>query len=453
MKFLRDRAFYRSLLMLTLSIALQNLLAYSVNLADNMMLGAYSQTALSGSALCNQIQFLLQMMVAGAGEGVVVLGSQYWGRNQTKPIPPIVGAAIRFAVLLSLGLLAVVTLFPNQCLRLITPEQEVIAEATRYLRIISWTYVIFAITQVLLAALRAIGIVRIGYIISFTTLVINVVLNTCLIFGRFGFPEMGIEGAAVATLVSRIIELLIVIFYVKFREKRLLLTVKKLLIPDHSYVRDYYRTTTPMFLNQAQWGLAQMVQTAVLAHMGEAAIAANSISTIVFQVVSVIVYGTASATGMLIGRTIGAGKMDRLRPMVNALLLIFTVNGLLAGLVIFLLRGPVLSFYVLTEEAHNLAMQFMLILSITVVGTSIQMTTDSGIIRGGGDTKFSARMNFFSMWLVVIPGALLAGFVLHAPVWVVFFLLKWDQLYKIIPVMIHLWRWKWPRVLARDTEA
>lgn len=439
--------------MLTLSIALQNLLVYSVNLVDNVMLGAYSQTALSGSALCNQIQFLLQMMVAGAGEGVVVLGSQYWGRNQTKPIPPIVGAAIRFAVLLSLGLFSAVTLFPNQCLRLITPEQEVIAEAARYLRIISWTYVIFAITQVLLAALRAIGIVRIGYIISFTTLVINVVLNTCLIFGRFGFPEMGIEGAAVATLVSRIIELLIVIFYVKFREKRLLLTIKKLLIPDRSYVRDYYRTTTPMFLNQAQWGLAQMVQTAVLAHMGEAAIAANSISTIVFQVVSVIVYGTASATGMLIGRTIGAGKMDRLRPMVNALLLIFTVNGLLAGLVIFLLRGPVLSFYALTEEAHNLAMQFMLILSITVVGTSIQMTTDSGIIRGGGDTKFSARMNFFSMWLVVIPGALLAGFVLHAPVWVVFFLLKWDQLYKIIPVMIHLWRWKWPRVLARDTEA
>lgn len=450
MKLLHDRAFYRSLVVLTISIALQNLLVYSVNLADNVMLGAYSQTALSGSALCNQIQFLLQMMVAGAAEGVVVLGSQYWGRKQTTPIPSIVGAALRFAVLLSLGLFAVVVLFPTQCLRLITPEKAVIAEAAEYLKIICWTYVIFAVTQILLAALRAVGVVRIGYVMSFMTLVINVVLNTCLIFGKFGFPELGIRGAAIATLVSRVAELIVVCVYLWVKDRRLCLTLQKLLCYDKTFSHDYYHTTVPMFLNQAQWGLAQMAQTAVLAHLGEAAIAANSIATIVFQIVSVVVYGTASATGMLIGQTIGAGEMERLRPMVRSLLLVFTANGLIAGLVIFFIRTPVLSLYALTPDAHSLAMQFMMILAITVFGTSMQMTTDIGIIRGGGDTRFSTRLNFFSMWFIVIPGALLAAFVLQAPTWVVFFLLKWDQLYKIIPVMIHLKKWKWPHVLARD---
>lgn len=452
MKLLRDRCFYRSLFMLTLSIALQNVLAYSVNLADNMMLGAYSQTALSGSALCNQIQFLLQMMIAGAGEGVVVLGSQYWGRNQTDPIPPIIGAALRFGVLLSAALFCVVGLFPIPCLRLITPEEAVIAEGAQYLRIVCFTYMVFAVTQILVASLRAIGIVRVGYMISFSTLIINMVLNYALIFGHWGCPEMGIRGAAIATLVSRCVELGIVLLFIRFREHRLNLNLRKLLIPNRDYVRDYYHTTTPMFLNQAQWGLAQLVQTAVLAHLGESAIAANSVATIVFQVASVIVYGSASASGMLIGRTIGAGKMDELRPMVHSLLLIFIANGLLTGMVIFAVRGFVLSFYALTPEAHGLAMQFMGILSITVVGTAVQMAADSGIIRGGGDTRFSARMNFFSMWFIVVPGAVLAAFVFHAPPVLVFFLLKWDQLYKIIPVMVHLHAWKWPKVLARDSS-
>ena len=453
MKFLKDRAFYRALFGLTVSIALQNLLAYSVNLADNVMLGAYSQTALSGSALCNQIQFLLQMMVSGAAEGLVVLASQYWGQRRVAPIPPIVGAALRFSVLLSAALLAMTALWPEFCLGLITSEQAVIMEGARYLRIVCWTYVIFAVTQTLIAALRAVGIVRIGYVISFSTLCINVALNNCLIFGKFGCPELGVRGAAIATLVSRCVELVIVVCYILHGHNPLTLTLRKLLIPDRGYVKDYYHTSVPLFLNQAQWGLAQLVQTAVLAHLGEAAIAANSVATIVFQIVSVVVYGTASASGLLVGQTIGAGQLDRLRPMVHSLLLIFSANGMAAGAVIFFIRRPILSLYALTPEAHALAMQFMFILSVTVVGTAIQMAADSGIIRGGGDTRFSARMNFFSMWFIVVPGAALAAFVFNAPIGVVFFLLKWDQLYKIIPVMIHLFRWKWPRVLVRPAAA
>ena len=236
-RLVHDRHFYKIFAGLVLSLALQNLLTYSVSLADNLMIGAYSQNALSGISLCNQIQFLLQMMVVGVGEGVVVLGSQYWGRQQLEPIPHIIGSALRFGVGMAALLFLAALLFPSQILGLINNDPDVLAEGTAYLRIICFTYVIFALTNMLTASLRSIGIVHIGYIVTASTLCINIVLNSILIYGRLGFPEMGVRGAAVATLISRTVELMIILYYLKFRERQLNLTARKLIQIDTSYIQ------------------------------------------------------------------------------------------------------------------------------------------------------------------------------------------------------------------------
>lgn len=446
---IRDKNFYKTFAILTLSLALQNLLTYSVNLADNIMLGAFSEAALSGSSLCNQIQFLLQMVVVGVGEGVVVLGSQYWGKNKLEPIPHIIGVALRFGVAISAFLFVLVRLFPTQILGLLTNDAAVIAEGTKYLQIICFTYIIFAVTNMLTASLRSIAVVKIGYIISASTLCINICLNYCLIFGNFGFPRMGIAGAAIATLIARCIELLIVILFLKFREHKLNLTLKKLIFVDTSYVRDYMKVSLPVLLNQVQWGLAQMVQTGILGHLGGAAIAANSIATVVFQIISVAAYGAASAAGIVIGRTIGEGNEHKLHVMVHTLQVIFITIGVISGVILFLVRGPILMLYSISPEAKALAMQFMTVLAITTVGTAYQMACDNGIIRGGGDTSFSMKMNLISMWLIVVPLSAIAAFALRWPPIMVFFLLKWDQLYKTIPVVIHLRSWKWVKKVTR----
>ncbi|MCB6365712.1 MATE family efflux transporter [Intestinibacillus massiliensis] len=450
---IKEKAFYKSFMILTLSIALQNLLTYSVNLADNVMLGAYSETALSGSALCNQIQFLLQMLVVGAGEGAVVLGSQYWGKRNLQPIPHIIGVALRFGGALAVVLFAIVFFMPGQVLGLLTNDQAVIAEGVKYLQIICFTYIIFTVTNILVASLRSIGVVKIGYVISFSTLCINICLNSLLIYGRLGLPRLGIRGAAIATLVSRCVELVIVIFYLKYKEHNLNLTLGKLIHIDTSYIKDYRKVSLPVLMNQAQWGLAQMVQTGILGHLGAAAIAANSIATIVFQIISVVAYGAASASGIVVGRTIGEGGEHKLHSLVKTLQIIFITLGVLTGLVIFLARKPVLMMYNISPEAHALALQFMLVLAITTVGTAYQMACDTGIIRGGGDTSFSMKMNFISMWFIIVPLSAIAAFALHWPPVVVFFLLKWDQLYKAIPVVIRLRSWKWVKKVTRlDTE-
>lgn len=445
-----NKNFYRTFAVLTISLALQNLLTYSVNLADNIMLGVYSETALSGAALCNQFQFLLQMLVMGTGEGVVVLGSQYWGKKNLEPIPHIIGVALRFGVGMAAIMFACALFFPAQLLGMLTNDTAVIVEGVAYLKIICYTYIIFTATNILTASLRAIGIVKIGYIISASTLCINMGLNYCFIYGNFGAPAMGIRGAAVATLVSRCVEFVIVAFYLKYKENQLNLNLHKLVFIDKTYYSDYRRVAFPVLLNQAQWGVAQMVQTGILGHMGAAAIAANSIATIVFQIISVVVYGSSSATSILVGKTIGEGRENSLHGMVSTMKKVFIGIGIVTGILIFSVRTPVLMLYNISPETRYLAMQFIAVMAVTTMGTAYHVPCDNGIIRGGGDTAFSMKLNLVSMWLIVVPFSALAAFVFHCSPAVVFFLLKCDQIYKIIPVTLRLNSWKWVKHVTRS---
>lgn len=451
---IREKTFYKSFMVLALSLALQNLLTYGVNMMDTLMLGRYSQDAMGGVSLCNQVQYLLQMLVVGAGEGAVVLGSQYWGKGRLEPIPHIIGVALRFGGALAVLMFGVVLFFPHQLLSLLSNDAAVIAQGAKYFQIICFTYIIFTVTNILVASLRSIGIVKIGYVISGSTLVINVCLNYCLIYGNFGFPELGVRGAAVATLVSRCVELLIVIYYLKYKEHRLNLTLRKLLHIDTSYIRDYTRVSSPVLINQALWGVAQMVQTGILGHLGGDVTAANAIAVQVFQVLSVVAYGAASASGIVVGRTIGEGNEQRLHPLVHTLQVLFIAIGLCSGFAIFALRVPILHLFggTLTENAYRYSMQFMLVLAVTTVGTAYQMACDNGIIRGGGDTSFSAKMNLVSMWLIIVPFSAMAAFWWQCAPVVVFFLLKWDQLYKAIPVIIRLRSWKWVKKVTRPDD-
>ena len=448
---IKEKTFYKSFMILALSLALQNLLTYGVNMMDTLMLGRYSQNAMGGVSLCNQIQFLLQMLVVGAGEGAVVMGSQYWGRKKLEPIPHIIGVALRFGGALAVLLFILVFGWPDQILSLLSNDPAVIVEGAKYFSIIRYTYVIFTITNILVASLRSIGVVRIGYMISGSTLVINVCLNYLLIYGNLGFPEMGVRGAACATLIARCVELIIVIWFLKYRENVLNLNLRKLLHIDTSYVRDYMKVSLPVLINQALWGVAQMVQTGILGHLGGDVTAANAISVQVYQVLSVVCYGAASAAGIVVGRTIGEGNEKKLHPLVTTLQVLFLSIGLCSGLAILLLRGPILAAFggTLTENAYRLSRQFMLVLAITTVGTSYQMACDNGIIRGGGDTAFSAKMNLISMWGIIVPFSAMAAFWWKCPPVAVFFLLKWDQLYKAIPVGIRLHSWKWVKKVTR----
>lgn len=451
-RMLHDKTFYRTFAILTLSLALQNLLTYSVNLADNIMLGRFSQDALSGASLCNQLQFFLQMLVQGVGEGVVVLGARYWGKKDLKPIPDIIGAGLRFGVSIAAVLFVLALLFPTQIIRLMTNDPVIMEQAVQYLQIICFTYVIFALTNMLTASLRSIGIVKIGYIISASTLCINICLNYVLIYGHFGAPALGVRGAAIATLVSRTVELLIVIWFLKFREHTLCLNWRKLLFIDTSYIKDYIHVSLPMMVTQTMWGASSIIQTAILGNMENAAmvVPANSISVLVFQILSVVGYGAASAAAIMTGRTLGEGHKERINQTAFTFQIMFCIIGVFTGLIILLSRGSVLQIYnTLSPEAAELTRQFITVLAITSVGTCYQMAADCGILRAGGDTKFAMWNNLVFVWLICLPCAALSAFVFHFSPVVVFFCLKMEQLGKCPVIFLRVRSKKWIKQITR----
>ena len=451
-RMLHDKTFYRTFAILTLSLALQNLLTYSVNLTDNIMLGRFSQDALSGASLCNQLQFFLQMLVQGVGEGVVVLGARYWGKKDLKPIPDIIGAGLRFGVSIAAVLFVLALLFPTQIIRLMTNDPVIMEQAVQYLQIICFTYVIFALTNMLTASLRSIGIVKIGYIISASTLCINICLNYVLIYGHFGAPALGVRGAAIATLVSRTVELLIVIWFLKFREHTLHLNWRKLLFIDTSYIKDYIHVSLPMLVTQTMWGASSIIQTAILGNMENAAmvVPANSISVLVFQILSVVGYGAASAAAIMTGRTLGEGHKERINQTAFTFQIMFCIIGVFTGLIILLSRGPVLQIYnTLSPEAAELTRQFITVLAITSVGTCYQMAADCGILRAGGDTRFAMWNNLVFVWLICLPCAALSAFVFHFSPVVVFFCLKMEQLGKCPVIFLRVRSKKWIKQITR----
>ena len=451
--FTRDRDFYRRYIALTLTIAAQNVITQAVNLADNIMIGAYSELALSGVALVNQIQFLLQMMVIGAGEGIVVLAARSWGRREIEPIKRAssVGMAIGFGMTTLLW--AIVFFAPTFTLRLLTPETAVIAEGIKYMRIVCFTYFFFAVTQILLASMRSVETARIGLWVSVATLFVNVFFNYVLIFGRLGFPSLGIEGAAIATLISRVVETAIMIVYVFFLDRKVKLRPRDYLHIDRETLRAFLRVSLPVIGSGTMWGVAQTVQTAILGHMGQSAIAANSVAATVFQVFSVVCYGSASATAVLVGKLIGEGKAAVIKPYIRALQAMFCVIGISSGALLFFGKDLVLTFYsTLTPETYALAKNLLAILSITLVGTSYQVACTTGIIRGGGDTAFVLINDTIFMWFITIPLAAAAAFIFHLDPVTVFICLKCDQVLKCIPAGLHVNRYKWIKKIDRRGE-
>ena len=447
--FTTDKRFYRTFFPLLIVVALQQLAALTVNLVDNIMLGRYTELALAGATLVNQIQFILFQLASGIGMGIVVLASQYWGQKRTEPIKKIISIGMKLGFLLGLIFFLLAMFLPRPVLSLFTSDQAVIEEGMRYLRIIGLTYFIFTVSNSLMYSLQSVETAMVGTVMSLSTIVINMCLNYVLIYGNFGAPELGIEGAAIATLASRIVELIIILVYVLYIDKKLKMKLRDLLQFDFTYLRDYIRVATPIVLSALLWGVAQAAQSAILGHISASVIAANSIASTIFQIFAVFGFSCSNVASVTIGKTIGEGRLDMVRSYAKTLQAIFLLIGVSFGGLMFLLKDAIVDIYTVTEETKQLSVHFLTVLSVTTIGTCYEFPVESGIIAGGGNTKYAAWMDNLFMWLFTIPSAFLSAFVFHFPPVVTFCFLKADQLLKCIPNSIVCNRFRWVRQLTK----
>ena len=450
--FVRDKKFYAALASLSAVIALQNLITFGVNLADNVMIGGYSQAALNGVTIVNQIQFLLQMFAGGVANGMVVLAAQYWGRRSVEPIKRIFTVGFWLGIAFSAALTAVAFFFPEWSLSLLTNESAAIAEGAQYLKIICFSYCIFTVSTLLLGILRSVETVRIGFYVSLLSLFVNIGLNYCLIYGHFGFSPLGVRGAAIATLASRIVEFAVIVGYVLFLDKKIRLRLRDLFVLHAAYARDFFRSGLPLVLSNTSWGIAMSVQTAIIGRLGEAAISASSIATTIFQVVTVLTYGVATASGVVIGKTVGEGRIDDVKQYAKTLQVLYLIIGAVTSLALLGAKQFIVDLYKVTPESASLAHSFILILCVTVVGTSYQMPALTGIVSGGGETKFVLYNDIIFMWCIVLPVSMVSAFVLKLPSTVTFACLKSDQILKCAVAAVKVNRYRWIRVLTRPAE-
>lgn len=453
--FTKDKSFYKALFSMLVMVALQNLVAYSVNMVDNIMLGSYSQNALSGAATVNQVFFMVQQFALAIGNSLVVLASQYWGEKKTEPIVKLTGIALRLGIITSIVIVAICAVAPESVLRIFTDEPAIIAQGIAYLGIIKWTFILFIVTQILMCSLRSIGTVKISFYISVISLIVNVCLNYMLIFGKFGFPEMGIRGAAIGTLIARIVEFVIVVIYIAKKETKIKLFTAGLFHVDKLLRKDYTKVYIPIMCSQVLWGVSVPMQTAILGHLSADAIAANSVATTFYQYLKVIVIAMSSTSAVMIGNAIGRGDMGRIKSDARTLAVIDVIIGLILGMALIALRKPLLSLYSLTDDATTMALHLIVIMGFVMVGMSYQMPVSFGIIQGAGDAGFTMKMNMISTWCIVMPLSFMAAFWWKLPVELVVIIIQSDQIFKGLPTFIRFRGYKWIRKLTRpetDTE-
>ena len=423
---LKDKALRTSLLGIAIPIALQNLITYATGMMDTVMLGQLGEVELSGASFANQFGMIYMVLTFGIASGTNVLLSQYWGKGDTKSIRSILSIMYRVTLVLSLIFTAAAHLFPEQILSLFSNDPVVIAAGSRYLALVCFSYILNGMTNAMLMSLRAVGTVGISIVVYVTSFFANTSLNYILIFGKLGFPALGMEGAAIATIIARGIELTIAVIYLlRFEQK----------------------------LNELIWSLGNSTVLAIMGRMGRDLVSANTIANITAQFTQVFIIGISNATSVIIGNTIGMGEKERTRALANAILVVSAGFGLIAAGLMLLLRGPVISLYNIPEATKVLTRQIMAVFALTTFFRSMEFVGLIGILRGGGDNRFVLFCDVFFLWAVAIPLGAIAGLWLRLPAPLVCFILQCDILLKLLFSLPRIWGGKWVRDVTRSEEA
>ena len=444
--------FYKQVCLLIIPMALQNLINVGVQAADVFMLGRVGEKVLSGASLAGQIQFIMTLILFGTTSGATVLTAQYWGKKDTRTIEKILGMGMLIGIGGALAFALAAELIPETLLRIYTNDPEVIAEGAKYLRIVALSYVIMAATQVYLYIMRTIERVVIATVVYGASLIVNIIVNAVLIFGLMGFPKMGIEGAAIGTLISRILGLMIVIWYAKFRNKVVRFHLSDMWNIDKVLLKDFLFYATPVILNELVWGMGSSANTAVIGHLGSAAVAANSVVQVVRELSTVVVFGVSNATAIYLGKTIGERQYELAKAYGRRFAVLSVITGFIAAGIILVSAPAVSRFMTLSPEAKSYLMFMFFVMSYFALCQAINTTLVVGVFRSGGDTRFGLRLDATTMWCCSILLGAIAAFVFRASVPVVYALLMSDEVIKVPITVKRFLGYKWIKNVTREQE-
>lgn len=428
---IEDKRFYGNVFRLVVPMALQNLINVGVTSADVVMLGRVGETALSGVSLANQIYFILSLVFFGLSSGACVLTAQYWGKRDTRTIEKIMGMSFRIAILAAILFAALALCAPRYLMLIFTSDEAIIAEGVRYLRIVGFSYVLAAFTNIYLNIIRSIERVMIATVVYGTSLGVNILLNAIFIFGLFGFPAMGAAGAAIGTLSARAVEAVIVAYYAVKKNDVVRIRIKDVFTRYRWLEKDFFVYAFPVLLNEIAWGAGMAAISAIVGHLGSASVAAHSVAQVCRQLSMVVAFGISNATAIMIGKAIGEKKEELARNYGTRFTKLSIFCGAAGGVLILAISPFVCNMMKLTPLAKDYLQVMMIIMAYYVVGQSFNSTLVVGVFRAGGDTKFGLFLDVGIMWICSILAAAVGAFLLHIPMPWVYVILCSDEVIKI----------------------
>ncbi len=449
---LGDKELYGKMIKIAVPISLQSMITVGINLMDTVMLSSMGDAQLSASSLAGQFINLFMIFCMGIGMGASVLTSRFWGMRDLPSLKKSVTIMLRFALVFSLVFTVATILAPGWIMRIYTNEPEIIDLGIRYLKWMIPTYFCTGLSLVCTIVLRSVGLVQIPLICSIIAFFVNVFFNWIFIFGKLGAPRMEIEGAALGTLIARLFELCFICGYFFFVDKRIRYRLKDLFVKCRDMLREYVRVSIPVLISDGLLALGNNAVAMVMGHIGEAFVAANSVTMVVQQLSSVLTQGISNASGIITGHTMGEGNYKKAYRQGFTFLMVGTVMGLLAGVVILLLKNPIINFYDVSAEAKSISHEMMYAISLIMVFQTVGNMLTKGVLRAGGDTKFLMIGDILFLWVASIPLGALAGLVFHFPSFWIYTLLKIDQILKCIWCFFRLKSGKWMKKIKSVQE-
>lgn len=437
---------------LAIPITLQNFITSSLNLVDNLMIGKLGETAIAAVGLANQYFFIFLLCIAGINAGANVFMAQYWGKKEVDNIKKMLGIDISVGMIATILFGALGLFASEQIMGVLSRDHEVIVLGASYMRIVSFSAIFINITQAFSSALRSTEQPKIPMLASLAGVLINALLNWVFIFGHMGLKPMGVAGAATATLIARIIEMAIVLYFV-YRKKNIVATTVKQLFSYHRVdIKKYFNVSTSVIVNELVWSLGLTAFSMAYALIGTNAVATMQIATTLNNMFMVICIGLAVSASIMVGNKIGSGEEEVATQYAKKIGIIAPVAGAILGIIIWMSAPAIVSLFDVEPVTAGATITVLRTMGCFATLRFFNVVMIIGVFRGGGDTGFTMLLQFCTVWLFAVPSAFMAAGVLGASVEQVFAVVCAEEFIKVFFVLYRLKSKKWLRNVVEEQE-
>lgn len=450
-----DKKFWKDAVKLTVPVALQNLLTSSFTLADTLLVSSLGTVALSAVGMIGQWAWLMNMMLVGFCSATSVFISQYWGIQDLKKIRHIGGISIVFSLAVSVLFTVVSIVIPQYVIRIFNSDPEVVAVGAEYLKVVAFSYIPIALTNILAAVLRAVEDVKLPMYASAFTTVLNIFLDYAMIFGKFGFPQMGVKGAALATVISAWLGVVMIVVISLFQKNIIAAESKEFFKFNRVEIKEYLKKAIPIVINESMWGLGTFTYNIIYGNMGYEYFSALTIVRSFENICFVLFIGICSASSVMIGKSIGMGEIKKGIEDSKRFSIIVPVIAAAVSVLIVVFRHQLVSLFNMGSNISQLAIDtagvMMLIYAIAFPFRMFPYLQIVSIFRSGGDTFTGAKFELICLWLMSVPATLIAVYVFKVPFLVAYAIMYiFEDIPKVICCLKFYFSKKWIKPVTEE---